>query len=230
MTSQGARIGQHVVADDELEGIVFDVDGTLLDTMPMFYNSWVETGSLPEFNLTISEYEFYSLAGKSLTDTEIITHLHVTQKGGPPSQEFVQNFLDAWSEPTNPAVIEFMVQLMKDYKEQGIPIAIATNSERATTIPMLRQAGIFDIVDENNIVFKADVQNPKPAPDVYLAAANKIGADPTKCRAYDDAEVGLQAAYSAGMEVIDPTYHPDYPAPEGLQLAKAEQVSRRYWL
>jgi HAD superfamily hydrolase (TIGR01509 family) len=48
-----------------------------------------------------------------------------------------------------------------------------------------------------------DVENGKPAPDLYLLAAKKLGVDPTKCVAYEDAELGMESARRAGMAVVD---------------------------
>lgn len=70
----------------------------------------------------------------------------------------------------------------------------------------------------------------KPKPDIFLRAAKLIGADPTKCRAYEDAESGLRSAYEAGCEVIDVRDLENYPLPDGLRKAMAVARAKRDWL
>lgn len=61
------------------------------------------------------------------------------------------------------------------------------------------------------VVTCEDVKNGKPAPDLYLLAAEKLGVDPTRCTAYEDAELGMQSARAAGMSVVDVRLMKGYP-------------------
>eukprot|EP00400_MALV-I_sp_L67-5_P001113 gene1113-293_t len=230
------RVGPHRVSDDELEGAVFDVDGTLLDTMPLFYPGWPATGKMPEFDLKCSEYDFYRLAGKPLKD--IVRALHLDQKGEEPTEDFIERFLKkkiAWSHSDekdrgHPPPITCIIDISKEYKKRGVKVAIATSGLAEFVVPHLEHAGIQDLVDPELRVYATDVKSGKPAPDIFLEAARRLGVDPKKCRAFEDAESGLRSAISAGMETIDVTYHPEYPMHEGLRLAKADQVKDRDWL
>ena len=69
----------------------------------------------------------------------------------------------------------------------------------------------------------------KPAPDIFLEAARRIGVAPERCRAFEDGESGLQAAVAAGMQVLDVTELPEYPGGTGLKAAKAKQRAERTW-
>ena len=70
----------------------------------------------------------------------------------------------------------------------------------------------------------------KPAPDIYLEAASRIGVDPARCRAFEDGESGLQSAHAAGCHVIDVTMMDGYPTCAGLLKAKAVSAAARTWL
>jgi HAD superfamily hydrolase (TIGR01509 family) len=82
-----------------------------------------------------------------------------------------------------------------------LPVAVASNSSEAWVRLCLARAGLLDRVDGR--IFTADhVPNPKPAPDVFLLAAQQSGVEPARCLAIEDSETGLAAALAAGMPVI----------------------------
>ena len=230
------RVGPHRVSDDEIEGAVFDVDGTLLDTMPLFYPGWPKTAESPEFNMKCTEYDFYKLAGKPLCD--IVKALHKEQKGCEASEEFVQAFLKKkveWSHSDekakgHPPPIQAIIDIAREYKKRGIKVAIATSGLAEFVVPHLAHAGIDDLVPPEHRVYAKEVKKGKPDPEIFLEAARRLGVDPKKCRAFEDAESGLMSAAAAGMETIDVTYHKEYPMIEGLKMAKEDQVRDRTWI
>mmetsp|Transcript_17010 Transcript_17010/g.38627 ORF Transcript_17010/g.38627 Transcript_17010/m.38627 type:complete len:234 (-) Transcript_17010:115-816(-) len=228
-------VGSHRLGDEDVKGAVFDVDGTLLDSMRLFYPSWPKTGALPQFDLKCSEDDFYSLGGKPLKD--IVQALHMAQKGSPASEEYVNSFIEEKiklhveeeARIGHPPAIPSVIAIARDYKERGIPIAIATSGLRDIVVEHLRAAGLDDLVDAQHMVFAADVPRGKPDPAIYLEAARRIGVEPRFCRAYEDAESGLQSAYAAGMEAIDVTFMEGYPCPDALRRAKNQQIQQRTW-
>jgi beta-phosphoglucomutase-like phosphatase (HAD superfamily) len=98
-----------------------------------------------------------------------------------------------------------------------VPLGLATNSGREFATRALRGAGLLDSFDA--VVSAEDVERPKPAPDVYLAAAAALGADPADCVALEDSETGVEAALAAGMVVIGV---PSFP---GIDLSAAQLVA-----
>jgi HAD superfamily hydrolase (TIGR01509 family) len=109
------------------------------------------------------------------------------------------------------------LELLAALRERAIPIGLATNSGREFATRALRAAGVYDRFDA--VLSAEDVEHPKPAPDVYLAAAAAVGADPEDCVALEDSETGVAAARAAGMTVIGV---PSFP---GIDLGAAHLVA-----
>jgi len=80
------------------------------------------------------------------------------------------------------------------------PLGVATGATRQLAEAELMQIGIRHLFQ--TIVAAEDVTHHKPSPDVYLEAARRLGVDPRRCLAFEDTEIGLQAARSAGMEAL----------------------------
>jgi HAD superfamily hydrolase (TIGR01509 family) len=108
-------------------------------------------------------------------------------------------------------------ELIGALRDHGVPIGLATNSGREFATRALRSAGVLDCFDA--VVSAEEVAHPKPAPDVYLEAAARVGAaDPASCVALEDSETGVAAARAAGMTVVGV---PSFP---GLRLDAANLV------
>lgn len=106
--------------------------------------------------------------------------------------------------------------LLDAVRAAGLPVGVASNSAREFVERVLSVAGLldghFDVV-----VTASDVDHPKPAPDLYLAACAALGADPERAAALEDSATGVAAAVAAGMYVVAVPYFPDLPI-EGASL------------
>ena len=215
---------------------LFDVDGTLVDSMGRFFPSWNEAGA--DYGLSMTEAEFYGYAGMPLPD--IVEDLYRRCKGTEPPDGFVAEFLaskkakhaarEAITGP--PPVIACVAAIARAWAARGVPVVCATSGLRDHVEPHLAAAGLSDLFPSDKIVCAADLPKGrgKPLPDIFLRAAAVAGVDASHCVAYEDAEAGLKSAWAAGCAVVDVTGLPDYPLPEGLRAAKAAQVQRRDWL
>ena len=229
-------VGPHFLEDEQVKGLLFDVDGTLLDSMPIFLASWTEV--CPDYGLSMTMDMFYGFAGKPLPD--IVKALYVEQKGREATEEEIETFLSAKKKNHKdnehkrglPKPIACVVKMARDAAAKGIRIAVATSGLREHVEEHLQHAGLGDLfnAERNNIVCAAEVARGKPAPDVFLEAARRISVDPAQCRAYEDGESGLMSAYAAGCHVIDVTSMDEYPTCAGLQRAKVEAANTRTWL
>lgn len=179
------------------KAIIFDCDGTLVDSMETHFLAW--KGALDPHNLDFPKERFYSYGG--MPATKIIGIL-AEEAGINVDAEEIALEKDRlfWEYLKDLKPIEPIIQVA--HKNKGvIPLAVATGSRRKTAIRELQIVGILDLFDA--IVCAEDVERHKPAPDVYLEAANRLNRNPGDCLAYEDTDIGLQAARDAGMDVID---------------------------
>ena len=182
---------------NDYEGLIFDMDGTLADTMPTHFIAWSKT--FKKYNINFSEDRFYALGG--VPAEAIITML---------AKEQGQSIDAAAIAIEKEKLFEFLlgeVQPVKEVKaiaqryRELLPMAVATGSPMWVAEKILTALGMRSWF---TAVVTADcVENPKPAPDIYVKAARLIGVAPQRCHAFEDTELGLQAASSAGMDVIN---------------------------
>jgi beta-phosphoglucomutase-like phosphatase (HAD superfamily) len=206
-------VGPHVVPESELQGLIFDLDGTLIDSMPLFYPAWPETCKkfeLPPLTLE----EFYGFAGVPMPDIVRAIHRNVdVQCDDDRCESFLGELKAAQAREEarkgSPKRIECVFLLATAALTAGQRVAIATSGVKEHVRSHLALTGLDEIFSEanGNLVCASDLPRGrgKPLPDIYLEAARRIGCEPSKCRAYEDGESGLCAAYRAGMHVIDVT-------------------------
>ena len=107
--------------------------------------------------------------------------------------------------PLRPGILELLDLL----KTHGVPRAVATSTRQPRANRKLGASGLLPYFDA--VVTSSDVQHPKPAPDIYLLAAQQLGKDPARCLALEDSPAGTRAAVAAGMTAIQvpDLVHPD---------------------
>ncbi|XHR27020.1 MAG: HAD family hydrolase [Chthoniobacteraceae bacterium] len=186
------------IPEGDFEGYVFDCDGTLADTMPLHYEAWLATLKPHGVDLFPEPY-FYELGG--VPSVEIVRLLN--ERNGlslDPDQIVEQKEATYISLLGKATPIQPVVDFAKTLRDAGKPIAVASGGHHAIIRGTLTALGIFDWFDA--IVGVEDYVNGKPAPDPFLAAACKLGVDPKRCLAFEDSDVGIQSASSAGMATV----------------------------
>ncbi|HZL44210.1 MAG TPA: HAD family phosphatase [Verrucomicrobiae bacterium] len=180
-----------------IKGIIFDCDGTLADSMPLHWRAWQAIAR--RYQLEFPQDRFYALGGVPSRDIlkmlgqeqgVELDHIAVAKEK---ETEYLP--LIAQVEPINAVVGIARNNFGK------IPMAVASGGTRPIIEQVLHRLGIHHLF--NAIVTSEDVSAQKPAPDIFLEAARRIGVPPQFCRAYEDTELGLQAIRAAGMEAID---------------------------
>lgn len=180
-----------------IRGLIFDCDGTLVDTMPLHWMAWQSV--CQRHGIVFEEERFYALGG--VGSIEIFKLLLKEQglKGDPAelSREKESSFLPfaKKAQAINP-----VVSIAKE-SHGKLPLGVATGGKRVNCTAVLKGVGIHHWFDA--IVTSEDVDRQKPAPDIFLKTAAQIGVPPEECRAYEDTDLGLQAVRAAGMEAID---------------------------
>jgi len=180
-----------------VRGLVFDCDGTVADTMPLHYRAWV--AALSEHGEDFPEALFYELAG--IPTVGVIEILNERHGYNLPVQEAADR-KEALYQTLVPQVlpIEPVVSLIKRYAGR-LPMAVATGGTRSICSKTLSALHLLEFF--RHIVTADDVARGKPSPDIFLAAARRLGVAPQDCYAFEDAELGLQSARAAGMTVVD---------------------------
>jgi beta-phosphoglucomutase family hydrolase len=178
-------------------GLVFDCDGTIADTMPLHYQAWV--AALREHGAEFPEAMFYEMAG--IPTPKIIELLNERHGWSIPVEEATDR-KEGLFEQLIPQVtpIEPVVKLIHEYTGK-LPMAVATGGTRAIVTKTLTAMNLLQHF--SHLVTADDVTRGKPAPDIFLEAARRLGVPPAQCCAFEDADLGLQSARAAGMPVID---------------------------
>ena len=180
-----------------IKGLVFDCDGTLANTMPLHWRAWQAITN--KYKLKFPEARFYSLGGVPSRDIlqMLAAEQGVTLDHIAAAHEKENEYLPmmAYVEPIY-AVVEIAQQ-----NHGRIPMAVASGGTQPVIIQVLEHLKIRHLFAA--VVTSEMVKHQKPAPDIFLEAARRIGVDPQSCRAYEDTDLGLQAIRSAGMEAVD---------------------------
>jgi beta-phosphoglucomutase family hydrolase len=194
-----------------VRGLVFDCDGTIADTMPLHYQAWVE--AFREHGRLFPEALFYEMAG--IPTVRIIEILNEKHGYNLPVREAADRKESLYVSLVDKVLpIEPVVQLVKRYAGR-LPMAVATGGTRAICSKTLRALHLLEHFQA--IVTADDVARGKPAPDIFLEAARRLGVPPEQCYAFEDADLGLESARAAGMVVVDirPLYQrPAPPVPK----------------
>lgn len=193
------KFGDIEIPDSEYEAVIFDLDGTLVDSMPAHFEAWTE--ALAQFNVpkdVFPEDVFYSMGGRPTQDivAELNGEFGLNLNPADVAVAKREAFLNAIDKvQKNEDVVRYAQSL-----RGKVPMAIATGGTRVVAEKTLQAVGISDLFDE--VVTANDVTCGKPAPDIFLEAAKRLEVDPKKCLVLEDAPPGIMAAQSAGMEVV----------------------------
>ncbi len=182
---------------DGIRGLIFDCDGTLVDSLPLHYAAWEET--FAERGLACPLDFLLRHNGKpterivALYNAEFAQSIDVAQ-----FTEDKERRTYARLEQTQP--LEPTAALARRYHGH-LPMAVVSGSNRANVERALQAAGLRELF---SVVLTADDGlPPKPAPDLFLEAARRIGVAPGACQVFEDADSGLEAARQAGMLACD---------------------------
>jgi beta-phosphoglucomutase-like phosphatase (HAD superfamily) len=179
---------------------IFDLDGTLADTMPAHFAAW--TAVATRYGFAFPEARFYALGG---VPTAKIAALLIAEGGLPldPTEvafEKERLYYDGLGLGGGVRPVEPVLALARRHRTEG-PLAVASGSVRRLVTGTLSALGITDWFAA--IVAAEDTARHKPEPDVFLEAARRLDAPPSICTVYEDTDIGLEAARRAGMTPID---------------------------
>ena len=184
----------------DFAGYIFDLDGTLIDTMPLHYRAWDSAMRHHGLGEALNEDLFYSLGGVPTVRVAELLGAHYRLTLNPHEVEITKErmFLERLDTVGHIApVVAFARRVALTH-----PVAIATGGQPEVALPALKAAGLQDLF--SIVVTPRDVGpgRGKPAPDMFLLAAEKMGVAAGRCLVFEDAEPGIRAALAAGMQVV----------------------------
>lgn len=213
MESASREVGRDRRADGVAGGalpaaVLWDMDGTLIDTEPLWMAAETEL-------VTAHGGVWTAEDGIAMIGTAMRTAARLLQaRGVALGVDEIVGFLNsrvaagvAAAVPWRPGALETLTWL----RAAGVPMALVTSSFRELAHPFAATAGFFDVV-----VAGDDVQNPKPDPEPYTTAARLLGVDAAACVAVEDSRTGIASALASGARVLAVEAHQEVPAQPGL--------------
>jgi len=182
----------------EFAGYIFDLDGTLIDTMPLHYRAWNKAMQSVGLKVQLDEELFYSLGG---VPTRRVAELMAKHYGLSVDAEAVFHHKEALFQEIqqDAQLIEPVVEFARRASLTK-PVSIASGGPRDIVRRSLEISGLAPLFKV--VITPEDVEHGKPAPDMFLLAAKRMGVPPTQCLVFEDAEPGMRAAEAAGMKWV----------------------------
>ena len=184
----------------DIKAVLFDMDGLMVDTESLATEAFIHSAKKQGYDMTKEEtllvlgfttksiYEFWEnyfknsdVSGKQLVDDHY---------------KYIENILFT----IGPRKMTYIEELLKYLKESNYKVAVASSSNMDHIINNMEKTGLKKYIDE--FASGAEVENGKPAPDVFLLAAERLGVEPENCLVLEDSKAGVIAGSSAGAKVI----------------------------
>ncbi len=200
-----------------IEAVIFDLDGVIVDTEQVWDE--VREALVRERGGRWSESAQADMMGMSSPEWSAYMHdeLGLEEEPAEINDEVVRRMLERYRSdlPLILGAVEAVQRLAGSFR-----LAVASSSNRPLIEAVLEGAAVAPLFEA--VVSSEEVARGKPAPDVYLEAARRLGVEPARCAAVEDSSNGLRAAHAAGMRVLAlPNAH--YP-PAADALALADSV------
>ena len=176
--------------------VIFDMDGLMVDTEPLYQTAWQQAAS--ELGYELGDELYATFVGRP---TDACEALLVAQLGlSFPLDRFRERWPALWRDEVHRVGVQpkpGLWDVLAFVEAQRLPAAVATSSEAEFADATLREAGLMHRFAA--IVSRDQVERGKPEPDIYLEAARRLGVTPADCVAFEDSEAGICAVQRAGM-------------------------------
>lgn len=183
----------------KIKGVISDMDGVILDSEKLYVRFWCEAGQFYGFPFERK----HALGIRSMARPFAIERLQ-GWFGDSFDYDTVRNkrieLMNAYVEKHGIEAKPDAEKLLSYLKEKGIAVALATATPKDRAEEYLRRVGLLQYFDE--VVSARMVKNGKPAPDIYLFAAEKLGLKPEECMALEDSQNGIRSANAAGCKTV----------------------------
>lgn len=180
-----------------IKGLIFDLDGTIANTMPNHFKAWRK--AVAPYGIDFKKDLFLSLTGMSKKATilklnELFGTSMKAEKVGPLKEAYFNELAHEISE------IEVVTSVIKLYHKK-LPMTVGTGSSTEGAKRTLSLINMYHFFD--GVITSDDVKFGKPNPETFLKCAEIMKVNPADCLVFEDGELGIQAAKQIGMRVID---------------------------
>ncbi len=194
----------------DFEAFIFDCDGTLIDSMPLHLEAWraalAAHGFPPQDFTEKMHHDFAGMPGPAIV--RVLNETYGTALSPEEVEAAKMKWYLAHHDEIQP--VAAVVEIARAHLGRK-PMAVASGSDAAIVRQGLEAIGILAWFQ--TIITPVDVARGKPAPDMFLLAAQRLGVPAEKCLVFEDGALGIQAATAAGMaSVFVPTPSPTHPS------------------
>jgi HAD superfamily hydrolase (TIGR01509 family) len=177
-----------------MTAVIFDCDGTLVDSEPLARTAWER--AMAPYGYAVTDADAEACVGLPFPRV----HAYFAERAALPDVDAM------WTEfsgelftliDSELVLFDDAVSAARELRERGVPVAVASSSPRERLQRTLGRAGLLDAFDV--VVAGDEVSRGKPAPDMFLLAASRLGVEPGACVVVEDSPPGVQAGRAAGM-------------------------------
>jgi beta-phosphoglucomutase-like phosphatase (HAD superfamily) len=196
---------------ENYKGLIFDCDGTLINSMEYYYNGWIPL--YQKHGLKFPRERFYALAGVPVRK---IIEIVLEENNKTVDAILIDSILEEKklinsnrrANGEAPTEITCVTKIVKELYGK-LPIAVASSGQKFLVQEDLKNHDLLKYFDA--VVTVEDVAKGKPAPDLYLEACKRINVCPEHCIGYEDAVLGIESLYAANMDAVNVTEFKGYP-------------------
>ncbi|SMF20789.1 haloacid dehalogenase superfamily, subfamily IA, variant 3 with third motif having DD or ED [Alteromonadaceae bacterium Bs31] len=196
-----------------IDAVIFDHDGTLVDSEGIHFSIWQELLAQQGINFHREEYLNHHCGVPSKRNAELIVERHKLNTSSQQLLTNKQQKLDAWLHDHTFPLLPLAREALQECRKAQLKIGLATGAGRNEALRTVEGHNLAQYFD--TLVTKDDVKNSKPAPETYLLAARHLAVEPEHCIAIEDSSTGVASAKAAGMQCITVKY----------ELAKNQDLS-----
>jgi HAD superfamily hydrolase (TIGR01509 family) len=178
--------------------VVFDLDGVLWDGEPLYHEAFNVV--LEPYGYSVTSEDYVNIIGHSVEAAWgwVLNNFKIREDPEKFLRRYNEAVLELLAQPVEP--LPGVRELLAELRSRGLPIGLASASLRQWVNATIRGLHIENAFDAT--VSASEVEHSKPAPDLYLAAAEKLGIPATECLAVEDTGAGIAAAKAAGMFAV----------------------------
>ena len=180
------------------QALIFDLDGTLIDSMPSHIKAWIQVGA--EHGFEVLPETIYKMGGVSSYD--VVKYYESLGHDVGNIDDFVKRKVELYRQnlPSIKAIEPIKDVLVEGHK-RGLKIAIGTGTQRANAVDILALLKLDSYVDA--IIGAEDVTKHKPDPETFLVCCQKLNVKPQDALVFEDSPLGIEAAHRGNMDCIE---------------------------